>query len=1499
MTSQQDQIQSLIADIEQVLGAGKPRKPWVKASDMETQRRALARAQDYLKSLQQTFEAPGGWGPVDPSTGEIASQSSAVSSGASVSSGDSGLFVGGAVGANDSADQVLQSLLTEMKFLRSSALEPLRLEMDSLREERDSLQTEVKSLAEQRSASLAAIQEGHVTASGGGSNAVSEAQLNDQLNEFLQVLMERLQDRLSVQVTQTLAQLESDHSDAIAKLSASTDEELLQLRPSGQIEELRQLQSRSDQLLVNIDSTLQGMFETLQKNIDSYQLSLNEGIDNMHSLGRQGEVIVRSLVDHLTQQLGQTAPPEPAFYPPRDALVQAPMALAEDPDAAPDTVSSLNEVLSEGSAAEAADVSVDSEGSVVDSASAVDLADEVIQPELSNDATTDSTVDEVVDGSAGIVASAEPAADESDASNSEELNPEELNPEDCIREDGTIDLDLLKLDIDRSDEDAGLTRDDLVVDSAIADAKVAATEADDPEIESKVMPTEDAAYLADLTLDDLTMDSDLTDAVLEDLPSVDSSAADELPSDAGANTAGGVPSLEFPLEAPLEQQSPEFTSAEDTDLAAVLPDLGGSPIDAGMGSEESVLGDSVSGASDAAVDKPESALVPDIPDVNEAHGGAANNGAAIHIDDVMPEELAASLAAASQEADQAARASDDIELAALTSDLEETVVFDGPMPEPTTLADAANPLESAFIPDRPDDGASAGGVTSESVRMEAAGVVSEMPTFLDADSGSEATAGAAEDPFEASLKDLESLLDDDDGAADLEDDPANILGDVDSPISPPLESPSLPADFDDDLDFYEGDASSPVESATASSEVASALLGNSASDDVLDELPPIVAPPLEMPLPETPLEEGAAGETTQSDLDPFVTADLDRPPAMDAILEGDDQSPDAQGYDDEGDDDPTDGEPANWFLGLDLGTTGLSAVLMNQLGDQVYPLCWNIAGDQETNRFRLPAVVQVDAQARQLGAVGPAALQQGDEYLRNLKPLLKIGIPHGVSGEPWVQWSDQVSLPLMSMQSAVSQLLKTLGGDRPSCRAVGLKNSALQRALADLKGVVVGYPNNWPDTYSFNIREAVLAAGLVERSDQVIFVDEAIAALLSALPDPAVEDEELEGQQPGLYNCNWSGGTVVLSAGSTLTETAVVDLPGDLHQLTYGDFALRSFTYAGDSLDQDIVCQLLHAPAQANLDALKESGNDPADAIADGSIAQRWESLGLDRLNLPQAGEADRIKRHRLRQRLNNSALGRQAIEAAREIKLALQEDSEFDLQLGDQIWTIKAKDLQDKVFLPYIQRMNRQVNGLLSQKGMSTQAVKQVVCTGGAASLSAIARWLRQKFPNATIIQDTYSGEYSNSCSRVAYGLANLCHYPNVLDVNRHQYNDYFLLLELLRVLPDQPLPAGGILHLLEQRGVNTKACQSHILALIEGHLPPGLVPTEGDRPMISAQSPDIATYQALAELPLFRKQGGQIYIADREQADRLRTHLESILGTKSQGLTEPLTLQLAAENV
>ena len=1447
VTSQKDQIQSLIADIEQVLSREKPRKPWVKASDVEPQRQALVRAQAYLMSLQQSFEAPGGWGPVDPTTGQIAApqgasqieqqtteQQTDVSSLVSPSQADASTVNLPPVGNSQdnrtgtktdisAAENVLQALLTEMSFLKSSALQPLRQEMDSLRAERDDLSGEVRELAQRRNQALqelnqAQLEKAQLAASQSEQPALTEGGANvaigeDQLNEFLQVLMSRLQEKLSVQVTETLGQLEAEHSSAMAKLTAATEIEILELKPTGQIEEIRQIQSRSDQLLANIDSTLQQMFETLQTNIDSYQLSLNEGIENMHSLGRQGEVIVRSLVDHLTQQLGQTTPPEPIFYP------SQPSAFADSTSDSADTVSSLNEILPATTRyATEADYPETSDEEI--SKNETDLVAK----------STDVTELDSTEADDTRETSEAKTAEETDTSLSATTQIQEDSSERFIKEDGTIDLDLLRLDIDRSEDDPSLSRDDLMVDAETADAEVAAAEAenqDNLEIESKVKPTADAVFLADLTFDDLVVDDSALGAQpleVSDVPVSEISVSEVT-----------VSELEVEDDLVSEQAT---ASSQATAL-----------------SEETTLEETDSTNSDTEEARPESAAVPDTPDSTDLDREAdafttrgAENALIVEddrLDDVIPDDLVDALTSDSEEAERVIAQSVDGDLDSLTPDLEEEVVFDGPLPTFEPLEEAADSPESATLPDqpaedRPTEGPAARSAENSSSVDSADTSATQFPPestplpvtqFPPSDSSS--------DPFEDSLSEIEE-------SSALPETPQTSSG-VDSSV----ETAKHPADFDDDLDAF---PSQTDEVNLDEVDLSDSSLYAEASGAISTADPEAIA---------ARTEELSPPAETKSD----STATLIQPPA------------------DEGDDDPTNDEPADWFLGIDLGATGLSAVLINQNGEQVYPLCWNVAGDTENNRFRLPAVVQVNPEAegtQQLGTVGPAALTQAGPYLRNLKLMIKAGIPRDVSGEPWMQWSDQISIPLSTLQAAVVELLAALRAEQTSCRAVGLKQAALRRALSNLKGIVVGYPTNWPDTYSFNVRECIISAGLIDSPDKIFFVEEALAALLSALPAFKPIADTDNNQQPGLYNCNWSGGTVVISAGAILTETAVANLPAELDQLSYQHFAMRGYTYAGDAIDQDIICQLMHAP----LPQTKQGEQDvPADSIG------RWETLGLSDITLPQPGEADRATRHRLRQRLNDSPLGREAILTARELKIALQEEEEVEVELGDHTWIITRKDLEAKVFLPYIQRINRQVNALLSKQNLATQDVKQVVCTGGSASLGAIARWLRQKFPNATIIQDTYAGEYSNSCSRVAYGLANLCHYPQVLDVNRHQYNDYFLLLELLRILPEQPLPAGGILHLLEQRGINTQACQSHVLALIEGHLPPGLVPTSGDRPLISARAADIATYKALSELPLFRKQGGQIYIADQNQGERLRSHLENLLSTKAQSLSEPMS--------
>ncbi len=620
-----------------------------------------------------------------------------------------------------------------------------------------------------------------------------------------------------------------------------------------------------------------------------------------------------------------------------------------------------------------------------------------------------------------------------------------------------------------------------------------------------------------------------------------------------------------------------------------------------------------------------------------------------------------------------------------------------------------------------------------------------------------------------------------------------------------------------------------------------------------------------------------------------------------------------------------------WFLGLDVGTTGLSAVLLERRGGQVYPLYWSdnaISGVTADKFFRLPTLASVGSDGGsgyQVESVGSSALtvswsdgdaaDQGMVLLKALKPYLKLGIPvlepDGGSPQPQIQWSDSDRLPLQVFQDSLRDLLTTLrAGLSPEAAftvgAVGLETEAIAAAFEQLQGVVVSYPANWPDTYTFNLREAVMGAGLAASPDDIYFVEDAIAAVLSGLPDPATPLPEGNGQplqQQTLYACPWTGGTVVISAGATVTEVGMVNLPRFLGDLAYGDFALHSMGYAGDAIDLDIICHLLH-PAERRQSRPAEGYGRTTDTGGWGwqtampeLEGARWDALDLDGCGFPRPAEPDIALRQRLYQRLEASLLGQSVLEAARHLKIILQHQPQFELELADQRWVVRSKDLEDRIILPYIQRINGHLNRLLSESGLTTQGINQVICTGGSASLPKIARWLRQKFPNATIVQDTYHSDRPPSCSRVTYGLVNLVRYPQVLDLTRHQYSDMFLLMEVLRTLPEQPMPLSGILHLLKERGLNVEACQAHLMALLEGRLPPGLLPSSTSTPLVLAPASDALT--TLATTPLFTRPGGQVYVPNLEQGDRLQAYMEQLLADKHQTLVDPLLSQLTALNV
>ncbi|TAF16458.1 MAG: hypothetical protein EAZ76_07390 [Nostocales cyanobacterium] len=644
-----------------------------------------------------------------------------------------------------------------------------------------------------------------------------------------------------------------------------------------------------------------------------------------------------------------------------------------------------------------------------------------------------------------------------------------------------------------------------------------------------------------------------------------------------------------------------------------------------------------------------------------------------------------------------------------------------------------------------------------------------------------------------------------------------------------------------------------------------------------------------------------------------------------------------------------------WYLGIDLGTTGISAALLDRSRLVVYPIYWsteNKSGETSLDQsFRLPAEVYLptasipQSTAENQETTTPAAVAQENNrsqstsqknlYSTHLKPLLQVAIPYQTNQQKWepiLQLNEFSAGPLIWVLRSLSKLLLTLKSDKVSttpaliAHSSGIDDQTFLAIVNNLAGVICTCPSSYSEQYRFNVREAILTSQLVDHAQQIFFIEEAIASLLPELDfgnSQVVQLNSEQGLQP-LKALNHSpiGSTLTLNVGAAATEMALVDIPAHLQELQHKDFMLHSFAYGGKAIEQDIICQLL-LPPKSRQPRGAENGTQNTAGISSwqpsipGLSEVKWSSFNLDDLELPRVGEPDVIPRIKLQQKLESSLLGQGLLDAALALKLILQHQESFTLELADQRWVLQRRDLETQIFVPYVRRLNREVNKLLVAAGVPTEAINQAILSGGVASVNTVNRWLRQKLPNAQIIQDLYLGKNGTpNCSRVAYGVTILPFYPQVLDNARQQYTDYFLFHELLTVLADnlrgeatRSLSFGEVLHLFESRGINTRICQQRLLAFLEGELPAGLVPiviSDGATMMeaeqvslnsiwLTQKSQENPDYQAIASSPLFEKQGNLSYRPNLQQLLILRRYLEAIKASTRQSLEEPLTVNFA----
>lgn len=619
-----------------------------------------------------------------------------------------------------------------------------------------------------------------------------------------------------------------------------------------------------------------------------------------------------------------------------------------------------------------------------------------------------------------------------------------------------------------------------------------------------------------------------------------------------------------------------------------------------------------------------------------------------------------------------------------------------------------------------------------------------------------------------------------------------------------------------------------------------------------------------------------------------------------------------------------DSEETVWYLGIDIGTTGISATLMNRTTTELYPIYWSAESgidiDISKRTFRLPSEVYLPSNSTVNTAISENSAgntkQQVSQFTAQLKPYLQVALAYRNdrnSWEPTLQLNEMATVSLAWIMRSLSKLFLTLKSDKQSttigltAAAVGLPSEEFTEIIDNLSGVICNCPVNWSEQYRFNIREALLTAKLVSHPQEVFFVEEAIASLICEL-DGANGEEVYTHEEGGIkptrnQDTPILGNTLAINLGASSTEMALVEVPENLLELAHSDFMLHSFAYGGKGIEQDIICQLL-LPDKWRQSRLNKNQDNSNMASAPwhwqptilGLEQTRLSSIKWEELSLPHPGEPDQPERINLQQRLETYPLGQALLDVASAIKLILQHQENFTFELADQRWLIHRRDLESQVFVPFVRRLNRELNRLLVARGIPTEAIDQVILTGGVANLTAVNRWLRQKLPNAQIIQEAYLSENNSpTCSRIAYGLSVLPLHPQILDIPRQQYTDYFLFTELLRVIPDHAIPFGEIINLFEAKGINTRTCQQRLLAFLEGELPAGFVPSSIDSLWLTNSSLESSEYRAITEKPLFEKQGSLSYRPNLEQIQALKRYLDVIQSSNQQSLEEPYTVNFA----
>ena len=202
---------------------------------------------------------------------------------------------------------------------------------------------------------------------------------------------------------------------------------------------------------------------------------------------------------------------------------------------------------------------------------------------------------------------------------------------------------------------------------------------------------------------------------------------------------------------------------------------------------------------------------------------------------------------------------------------------------------------------------------------------------------------------------------------------------------------------------------------------------------------------------------------------------------------------------------PQKDENLSWYLGIDLGTTGISAALLNHAKLIVHPIYWSAEHKSSkttfTQSFRLPAEVYLptgsiphshpETRENSQDINSTTEIDNGfsipvdtkpELYSTHLKPFLHVGISYKNNEKKWepvLQLNEFAASPLIWVVRSLSKLLLTLKSDHTSttpalsAHATGMDKEVFLEVINDLTGVICSCPGNWSEQYRFNVRDSI------------------------------------------------------------------------------------------------------------------------------------------------------------------------------------------------------------------------------------------------------------------------------------------------------------------------------------------------------------------------------------------------------------------------------------------